>query len=214
MTNLFAPDRPFSIWMTRLFDSVLLSVLWLICCIPIVTIGPATQAVYYVALKQAEGEDGYVIQRFFHAFRRSFGKSVAVGLVMMGSGGLLVMDLWLSHLAGTNDFRMLILVFLVLLFLWASVFVYVFAVQARFENSVLGTVRTAAGLALQHIPQTLVLLVTALLPIALIPVVPILLLIVPGLIPMLSAKLLLIAFAPYLPPDPDDEEDTVEEDET
>ena len=199
MGNLFSLDSPYSKLMTKLFDACLLNLLWLLCSIPIFTIGPATQAMYYVALKDAEGEDGYVIRRYFKAFRRCFWQSAAIGFIALGSGAFLLVDIYLSHIARTTFFRWLLLLFLILLFCWACTLVYVFAVQARFNNTVKGTFRFSAGLALKHFPQTIIMLGTSLILIGLVRFVPVLLLIDIGLIPVINAKLLLKSFAPYLP---------------
>lgn len=199
MGGFFSLDSPFSKLMTKLFDACLLNLLWLVCCIPVFTIGPATQAMYYIALKYAEGEDGYIIRRYFKAFRRCFGQSVAIGLIMVGSGAFLLLDIYLSHIAATNFFRYLLLIFLILLFYWACILMYIFAVQARFDNLIRTTFRFSAGLALQHFPKTIVMLITSLALVGLIFAVPVLLIVNVGLIPMINAGLLRKAFAPYLP---------------
>ena len=197
--NLFHPDSVFSKWMTKLFDACLLNLLWLVCSLPMFTIGPATQAMYYVALKHAEGEDGSITCRYFQEFRRCFGQSIAIGLIMLGSGGLLLLDIYLAHMAGDGPIRSLLPVFLILLLAWACVLVYVFAVQAKFDNPVAATLQISTALALKHLPQTLLMLVTSLVLTSLIYFAPVLLIVNIGLIPMVNAGLLLKTFAPYLP---------------
>lgn len=199
MGKLLHPDSSFSKIMTKLFDACLLNLLWLVCSIPIFTIGPATQALYYVALKHAEGEDGSITRRYFKAFQRCFGQSVGIGLIMLGSGGLILLDIYLSHIAETALFHNLLPIFLILLFFWSCILMYVFAVQARFDDPIRVTFKIAAGLALQHFPKTIIMLMTSLILSSLIYFAPILLIVNVGLIPMINAGLLLKAFAPYLP---------------
>lgn len=196
--NMFHPDSSFAKLMTCLFDTCLLNLLWLACSLSVFTVGPATQAMYYVALKYAEGEDGSITRRYFVAFRRCFGQSVGIGLIMIGSGGVILLDIYLAHVAGGGLVRNLLPLFLLLLLAWACILMYVFAVQARFDNPVLATFHIAAGLALRHFPQTVIMLGTALVLICLIYFAPILLIINVGLIPMINAGLLRKAFAPYL----------------
>ncbi|MFQ9510793.1 MAG: DUF624 domain-containing protein, partial [Lachnospiraceae bacterium] len=59
MGGLFNLDNPVWRFIGKLVDVALLNLLWIICCIPIVTIGPATTAMYYVTLKLVRDEEGY-----------------------------------------------------------------------------------------------------------------------------------------------------------
>src|SRR5699024_12157957 len=49
-----------------------LNLLWLICSIPIFTIGASTSALYSVTLKIARNEDVIIHRQFFKAFRENF----------------------------------------------------------------------------------------------------------------------------------------------
>ncbi len=51
-----------------LADMIYLSCLWLIGCIPILTVGTSTTALYYAAMKSIRG-DGSVAKNFFKAYR-------------------------------------------------------------------------------------------------------------------------------------------------
>ena len=44
--NLLKPDSPLMITMSRITDYIFLSCFWLLCCIPVVTIGTSTAALY------------------------------------------------------------------------------------------------------------------------------------------------------------------------
>lgn len=199
MDQIFSEENPFVALMTKVFDTCLLNLLWLIACIPIFTIGPATQAMYYVALKISEGNDGYIMRSYWKAFKSDFKKSVIIGLIMLCSGGLLLMDIYLAHQAATMFFRSLLPLFILLLLLWACLMMYVFAVQARFNNSVKETFRISAALALTNKRKTFIMLFTSLILVGLIYFAPILGIIDIGLIPMVNAGVLLRIFAPYLP---------------
>ena len=59
----------------RIFDLIVLNILWLVCSVPIVTIGASTTALYSVMLKVVAGEEGYIMKGFFKAFQVSFRQS-------------------------------------------------------------------------------------------------------------------------------------------
>lgn len=53
---MFQIDGPVVSFFSFLCDMIILNILWIICCIPIVTIGPATIAAHYVAMKLVRDE--------------------------------------------------------------------------------------------------------------------------------------------------------------
>ena len=55
--------------LTKICDMICLNIVWLICCIPIVTIGASTAALYSVMLKMVKNEEGYIFRSFFKAFK-------------------------------------------------------------------------------------------------------------------------------------------------
>ena len=54
MSNLIDPDRPLLAFITKMAYSAYLNILWLICCLPIVTIARPPPPLFYVTLKMAE----------------------------------------------------------------------------------------------------------------------------------------------------------------
>lgn len=56
----------------KLVDCVWVSILWVICCIPVFTIGASTTALYYTVHKSIRGNRGYTTSNFFGAFRDNF----------------------------------------------------------------------------------------------------------------------------------------------
>ena len=49
---------------------IALNLLYLICCLPIITIGAATTALLDVTLHYADGEKGYLIKDYFLSLKR------------------------------------------------------------------------------------------------------------------------------------------------
>ena len=69
MGELFNTNNAFWIFVGKLVDAMILGLIWIIFCIPIITIGPATTAVYYITLKMVRDEEGYMIQSFLKSFK-------------------------------------------------------------------------------------------------------------------------------------------------
>lgn len=72
MGSLFNLDNPIWRFMGKLVDVFILTLLWAVCCIPIITIGPASTAVYYVTLKLVRDEESYTVRSFFKSFKENF----------------------------------------------------------------------------------------------------------------------------------------------
>lgn len=57
-------ENPVIAFLNKMADLILLNLIFLLCCIPVVTIGPAITALYAVSLRSVRYGDGYVIQTF------------------------------------------------------------------------------------------------------------------------------------------------------
>ena len=68
MGKLFDLDSPFMNVMNKLSDLIIINVIYIICCIPVFTIGAATTALYYTTLKIVEDRGSSVVKSFFHSF--------------------------------------------------------------------------------------------------------------------------------------------------
>lgn len=75
-------DTPFYRLMGKVGDLVALNLLWLVCSVPIVTVGASTLALFAVVEKLVAGEEYSVRQDFFRAFRRDFKQGMALALVL------------------------------------------------------------------------------------------------------------------------------------
>ena len=60
MGGIFNINSPFFRVMSKVFDVIVLSLLWTLCCIPVITIGPATTALYYAIVKSIRKDRGWV----------------------------------------------------------------------------------------------------------------------------------------------------------
>ena len=66
--------------LSKICDIVCLNVLWLVCSLPIITIGASTTALYTVMLKLVKNEEGYIFKGFLHAFKLNLSKVQSYGL--------------------------------------------------------------------------------------------------------------------------------------
>ncbi|QGH34015.1 DUF624 domain-containing protein [Gracilibacillus salitolerans] len=140
---------------------VLLNTLWIICCVPIITIFPATTALFGVVRKwHTNGTDAGSIRLFFSLFRENFKKSFFIGVLWIVAGFILFVD-WsiLLQVEFTGKLGVFtLLIFSIILFIFMTI--YVFFVLVHYELSILQTLKNALFLSLGYFFHTLLLLVT------------------------------------------------------
>ncbi|MCI9297401.1 MAG: YesL family protein [Lachnospiraceae bacterium] len=161
--NLF--DNPIMNAIGRIADFIILNVLWVICSIPIITIGASTTALYTVMLKIVKNEEGYIARDFFKAFRENFKQSTAIWLVFLLLGIILIVDYSALVLMPERVAGILRVLFLIMGVLLISGAVYAFALQARFVNTVKNTLKNAAILVFARLPFTVLIIVFTLVPV-------------------------------------------------
>ena len=93
MGSFFNMDNGFFSFLGKAFDAVILSTLYLVCCIPIITIGTATTALYYATVKGIRRERGYVYREFFKSFRLNFKTGAIAGILLTVVFAVLIFDI-------------------------------------------------------------------------------------------------------------------------
>lgn len=169
MNNLFNPDNKFFSFMGRVADLMILNILCIVCCIPIVTAGPAITAMYYVTLKMANGEEPYAVKGFFHSFKQNLKQGILIQIIMLVFGIVLVFDLYFCRVMSSQGsaYRFLSYVFVAALLLYAMLFTYIYPVLAKFYNTTKNTFRNSALMAIRHLPYTILMLVITVAPLLL-----------------------------------------------
>lgn len=143
----------------RIFDILLLNLLWVICSIPVFTIGASTTALYSVTLKLVAKEEGYIVKSFLKAFKNNFKQSTIIWMLAMLLGLLLGYDyLIVGRMSGIIKGVMLILLGVISL-LYIIEMIFVFPLIAYFDNTLKNTMKNALLIPGLHIPQTIMILI-------------------------------------------------------
>ena len=101
--NFLQPDSPAMNFLSTVADLIIVNILFIICSIPIVTIGAAYSAKYYVAMKIIRGEGTGVFVPFFKAFAKNFKQATVVWLIMLVAIALIILDWRWIILTGWNS---------------------------------------------------------------------------------------------------------------
>ena len=152
MGKLFDLNSPVMQALSRLADIVFLSVVWILCCIPVITFGPATAAMCFVAMKMARKEEIRVIPTFFQSFKVNFKQGIVLSLLFMVVGAVLVVDFiyFANPDLGTGTGVTLMQAVFMAMSVWAlCIMFYTFPLQAQFYNPIRVTLKNAMVLSMQ-----------------------------------------------------------------
>lgn len=155
--NLFNLDSPLMQFLTKITDLIILNVLYLVCCIPVVTIGAATTALYTVALKAAKNEESYIVRSFFRALKDNFKIGTLSWLIVFVAGMVLWMDFQILPGMAAPLRQIFQVLTLSLALLYLITVLYLFPYIARFENTLSCSFKNAFFLAIAHLPYTMLL---------------------------------------------------------
>lgn len=150
MTNFFNIDNPIWKFIGNLWDFFVLSVLWLVCSIPVVTIGASTTALYYVTLKMASNQEGKLWQQYFHSFRQNWKEATVIWLGFLAVGIILGIDLMYGLTGGTNLASAVLVFAVVVGALYLCLLSFVFPLLARVDNTPFAIVKMAGGMLVQN----------------------------------------------------------------
>ncbi|MDD3361363.1 MAG: YesL family protein [Hespellia sp.] len=170
--DLFSMDSGFYRFMNRVGNLLILNVLFLLCCIPVITAGASATALYTVLMRLVRQEEGYVGREFFKAFKENFRQSTLLWLIVVIVGVILYCDIIFSDIMNNALGAGLKIVFLLFGFLYMATVSYVFALQSRFDNTILYTLKNAFWMAMGYLPYTISLMVVEAIPFFLIYIRP------------------------------------------
>ena len=148
-----------------LCDLMILNILWIVCCVPVVTFGPTSSALSRALIRMVQGESTSAVRDFFLSFRRDFGKAVVLGLIGLLGLAVIASDyLFAVSLEGVMRILFLIVAILAGSFVLSYV-AYVFPLHAFYENSIIGQIKNAFALAAANPGETLLIWICFAVPV-------------------------------------------------
>jgi len=158
LERIFDPQNAFFRPLGKLVDIVCLSVLWLVCSLPVVTLGPATAALYDSAARCVRGGANAPYGRFFETFRENWKTGGLAGLIVAALAAVLVLLYGAVYRRASVGERgvwyALYFAFWVAAVVAAGAAGYLLPVLSRFEFRLGGLLSNCGKLAMAHLPST------------------------------------------------------------
>ncbi len=162
--NLLNEDNVVHICMNIIGDIVLANLLFILCSIPIITIGPSLTALYHCMLRTVKGNNNGTVKTFFRAFKDNFIQSLLIWILFLFVLLILLLNIrFLSH-TGNSMSKLFLYFSLAFAVLLTIEFLYVFPVISAFSGSIKNHMKNALLFAVMHFPSTLLIVVISLLP--------------------------------------------------
>ncbi|MCF0128239.1 MAG: YesL family protein [Pseudobutyrivibrio sp.] len=160
MREFFDLEGPFFRTVTKMLDIIWLSAIFLVSCLPVITIGASLSALYYTVHKNIMDSRSYPSKEFFRSFASCF-KQSTLGFLIVGSlSGLISWECYMMYqyaLAGDKAGRMGIplLIVLAIVVMWAT---QLFPYISRFENNFKSVLKNSFYFVFSYPHYSLVLL--------------------------------------------------------
>ena len=147
-------------FLNKMGEIILLNIVFLLCCLPVVTIGPSLTSFYYATIKSIRRERGYPLREFWSSMKRTMKKGILLTVIIL---------LWLAALllgkeysmAGAEELTPTALMYNFLILVSACVLIYVFPVFSRFEMKLTEIVKLAFVMSIRFLPITLLILLSS-----------------------------------------------------
>ena len=156
--KLFDPESPMMIALSKLADVIVCNIMFCLFSLPVITIGASLTALYTCMqrlIKDDERDEGLVFQVFWRAFKSNFRQATLLWLVCLGAFAFLGAYYRITMSMGGSLGWVYRMTFYLLCLLFLFGFLYIFPLQARYQNKVRYTLRNAWLMSVAALPWTL-----------------------------------------------------------
>lgn len=159
--RIMDPENSLWSWINKIPEMIALSVLWVLLCLPVVTIVPACVALYDAVSRNLRPDEKGVFTRFFRTFKNELARGIVLSILWLAITAFLVwLFMFLKQKAKTGgNWDVYLLVYQVTTLIPLAVFAWLIPLQSRFVYS-FGTLhKNALIFAISYLPYTVLILV-------------------------------------------------------
>ncbi|MCH5266311.1 MAG: YesL family protein [Lachnospiraceae bacterium] len=160
MEKFFNSDNGVMRALSKIFDIGWLSLIYIVFCVPVFTIGAATTSLYYVSAKVLRRNRSYVWREFWSSFKMNLKQSTIIWVII---ALLYVLLYWNIQITGITDEASeyggyLAGAYLAMMLIMACIACYIFPLISRFDMKLSQILRLSLYCAFRHFLHTIVLL--------------------------------------------------------
>lgn len=182
MHNFFNLDNPFVTTLSRIGDVIILSILWVLGCIPVVTLGNATHAMYETFHCVVLEENGTLLKTFWNAYKREWTRGCVITLIyevicLLILTGLIGGYTYFREESWIGASNLVLTIFAIVCLGMMS---YDFLLLFGRKISIKMQLSVSFVLGIRHLPTTLLLVVLLIVAVTLVEIFPLFMLFIPG----------------------------------
>lgn len=166
MERFFDANNPIMRALGGLVDLVILNLMTIAGMLPIVTFGTAMTAMNNVLLHMVREDGSYVTRMFKDSYKANLRQGIKGGLIFIAFAMVTVSELLLLRQVGSRLSTMLMIVITVAIAVALVIGIYTFALLARYENSLKGTLLNAVKLFILNLPRSVAMMLVWMVAIA------------------------------------------------
>ncbi len=136
--NFFNPDGPLIRFITKIGEIIVVTILWLLCCLPMVTFVSSTVSFYYAMVKSVRKERGYPAKEFFRSMKRTWKSGGISSLILVNW----LVICWYGRMYQVSlEHLMMVRVYEALMILTMLMLSFFFPVMSRFDRKLSGILK-------------------------------------------------------------------------
>lgn len=191
-------NSPFFRFITNIGNLILVSVLWIIGCIPLITIGTSTAALYYTCVKVIRHGRGYLFSSFLHSYRSNLKQGTIVTALALFISFILYMNFrYITSLDTAPQY--LIAIYQISMTFFVCLLIYMIAVMSRFSVTFFQLLKLSVFMMIRHFYYTIVMLVLLITAMILMMAIPFSVLFLPGIYILLTSLVMEKVLQKYTP---------------
>ena len=163
--KIFNLDSPLMQFLGKVADLMIINILTMLCCLPIITVGPALTAAHYVCLKMVRDEECYIVRSYFKSFKENFKQGVLIWLIILAAILILAGDYYIITKSGLEFSKVLTTAIIVVAIVLLMVTIFIFPTLAKFDNTIKATFKNAFFMAILQLPKTALMVVLYVAPV-------------------------------------------------
>lgn len=163
--EFFSIDSPVMDFLNKVADMIILNIVFIICCIPVITIGASITALYSTTLKLISDEEDNIIKNFIKSFKVNFKISTLIELIIFFIVSLLIVDYKIAPAFSESIEKVIKLMIISMTFFLVIAIIYIFPYISRFENSLKISIKNSVLIGILNLPKTLLIFSIIIIPI-------------------------------------------------
>ena len=157
-SKIFNLDNWIMRFFSRIFDIVILNFTFIICCIPIITIGASLTAMYSITLKIVRNEESHIIRGFLKAFKQNFRQGTIIGMLAIIITLFITVDLRIIGIIGDDRLKVMQVLCYIVAIWGYIIFLYAFPLLAKFKNTIKEVFKNSFILSVINLKWTILLI--------------------------------------------------------